>query len=94
MIRPVMGGNPLLGAPQLPALSKVQVYPNPGTGVFFFSENCEVLEIFDLNGRQISVSGRTTNNKLDLRGLPAGLYLARVKHQNQISIHKLMLQNN
>ncbi|RYZ46672.1 MAG: T9SS type A sorting domain-containing protein, partial [Sphingobacteriales bacterium] len=95
MVRAMMGGSPLAGAPvtftEAPA---IKVYPNPGNGIFNLSHQAEILELYDLNGRRLSVTNHVINNRIDLRGMPAGLYLVRVRHQNQVSTHKLMLQPN
>ncbi len=94
MFRAVMGGDQLANAPaELAQGPGIKVFPNPGSGVFYFSGQVEVVDMYDQTGRQISVNTRGQNNQVDLSGMPAGLYLVRVRHQNRISTHKLMLQN-
>ena len=71
------------------------VYPNPSTGLFVF-ESFDVAEyeiqIFDLNGRMISVESEVDDKiMLDLSNYPAGVYQLVVKDGINVFTERLVL---
>ena len=83
-------------------LSDVEVYPNPGTGLYFVrinSNNNQDVDImvFDNSGKVvyqkngISVSGQNTVS-IDLAGKSAGIYQLFVRSGNSLLNKKLVLQ--
>jgi hypothetical protein len=77
------------------AASQVQVYPNPGTGLFqvvFDSESDRTIEVSDLTGRVVYTAQADTDKlELDLGALSNGVYylkLRSVQHTDVIRIVK------
>jgi hypothetical protein len=65
--------------------TQITVYPNPGSGIFYFNglENNSLLEITDLSGRVILKSELKSNSfSIDLSGKNRGLYLYRIASSN------------
>jgi secreted trypsin-like serine protease len=69
--------------------SSVNIYPNPTTGVFQVEskDNFEI-EVFNNLGRLINRS--SNNKKIDISTQPKGIYLIRIKTNNQILTIKLI----
>lgn len=56
--------------------SAMTVYPNPATDYIMISaQNAATVEIYDMTGRMVLTS---TESKIDVRGLDAGVYFVRV----------------
>ncbi|MGI9531234.1 reprolysin-like metallopeptidase [Lutimonas sp.] len=82
-------------------LGEFKVFPNPSGGQFqitFSSDDIGAVEVavHDLLGRKVfnkayRGSGSNFNETIDLEGLPAGIYVLRVKNGSQISVEKLSL---
>jgi len=76
-------------------IKNYMVYPNPSTGLFVF-ESFDVAEyeiqIFDLNGRMISVDSEVDDKiLLDLSSYPAGVYQLVVKDAVNVFTERLVL---
>jgi hypothetical protein len=65
---------------QLPVSADRIVYPNPATHVIYFSENVSEARVFSLQGQSLQSAKNT--NALDVRSLPKGLYIVRLKDAN------------
>jgi hypothetical protein len=71
--------------------------PNPVSDMVYFRSKDEyqmqTIELFDLNGRMVSATGRINTSEYSMyRGdLPSGLYFARVTFKEGISTQKLIL---
>ncbi len=70
---------------------EISIYPNPTRGkVFFKTNNAFDYQITDNSGKVI-LNGSTTNgNNVDLQNLPAGLYLMKIKSQNNTIFKKII----
>jgi hypothetical protein len=77
---------------------KINVYPNPSTGIFKIEnrdDESEVLmvEVYDLAGKLMYQSLLGNNNSIDLAELPQGVYIVSIKNGDSILItQKLILQ--
>jgi hypothetical protein len=71
-------------------INDVVVYPNPASGVVYFSEPVAEMHWFTLQGQR--VLSATDTNTLDVRSLPKGLYLVRLKdRQGGLKTAKIQL---
>jgi len=70
----------------------VNIFPNPGTGVFIITSPSTIKEIqvLDLFGRTIIKTDES--NSFDLRGVPAGSYLVKVDVGGYIIYRRIVLQ--
>lgn len=75
---------------------KINVYPNPGAGVFKFENigSSGILEVYDICGRQIyKMTIKENIQSIDLTGMKRGLYFYKViNEQNEIRQGKIILQ--
>lgn len=63
----------------------INVYPNPGTGVFMLegmAPGKALAQVYDLNGRLVR-NAVVNNNRIDLSGLQAGCYLLQVENAGE-----------
>ncbi|WP_277013685.1 T9SS type A sorting domain-containing protein [Flavobacterium lindanitolerans] len=70
------------------------IYPNPAVdeiNIIGF-ENISKIEIYDINGRCIMRNEYLANNKINVRDLSSGLYIARVYSDEKVSTIKFMKQ--
>lgn len=84
----------LISGTERPAAEKVRLYPNPVTGVLYIIAPAEGrLEVLSLNG-DVLQSGSLSKgeNQVALSGLASGMYYIRLKQDNEISIHKLVVR--
>jgi len=98
MIRPVFAKVPfrsVTGAGEEVAASPPVVYPNPSTGIVYFSEKPEAIHVTDLSGKSIAIEPAETHApySIDLTGLPKGLYFVHYIFQNRKMTFKLLLTN-
>jgi C1A family cysteine protease len=85
-----------------PGAHSIAVYPNPGDGLFSIMLPCVIsskalLRVTDIQGKEIRFShpGATPGNtetKIDLRGLPPGIYLLQVRDEGQTYAGKLLIR--
>ena len=90
MIRPVMG-NPddiILGSKS--KNTKLDFFPNPAKDRIYFNQTVPMVQLLELNGKQ--VYGLKHIDKIDLNGLPDGVYLLRVFDGNDYNIKKLIIR--
>jgi photosystem II stability/assembly factor-like uncharacterized protein len=81
--------------------SKLEVYPNPGSGSFYFSYYSEnnapiLLQIRDLKGQSVFVKYFKTNSEtrlisLDLKDKPKGIYFLQIINGNELMTEKLII---
>ncbi|MES2388413.1 MAG: GEVED domain-containing protein [Bacteroidota bacterium] len=90
-----------LGTAPAKSLSTLEIYPNPGSGLFnitsSFSNATDVkLEVFSSAGKSVwqAIEEKVTNlNRVaDLSGLPKGFYMLRVASANGVTAHRLIIQ--
>jgi hypothetical protein len=79
---------------------KVNVYPNPTTGLLTIeAASVQAVELFDLTGRKVAVTGRGEASaltqgvlSLDLGHLPAGSYLLKVYTSEGCAVQRVVVQ--
>jgi hypothetical protein len=84
-----------------PQLNEVQVYPNPGNGVFTidissgFEEPATAVEVYNVMGERIYFSSKGISkgtNQIDLRGEPAGIYFAGIHFVSKVITRKIRIE--
>jgi len=71
------------------------VYPNPANSILniIASENIESIEVMNLSGQIISAeSVNAESTKVDVEAFAAGVYFVKVYTQNDVSIHKIIVE--
>ena len=75
--------------------NKLEVYPNPVTdGYLYFSSpdnSSKQVEIFNIAGKKV-VDETNTLNKIDVRHLQTGLYMVKIKTDDNISTSKFIIK--
>ena len=71
-------------------LEKLTIYPNPATDwVILKGFQNKILTIYDISGTEVSVQN-IVNEKIDISGLPVGMYILRLEDQEKIVTGKLI----
>lgn len=77
-------------ATQDPARKKLQVFPNPTTGLVHFSQPLPegaMVRVLDMRGLVVLEQANTSRSRsLDLSALPAGLYLLEVREAGEVLV--------
>lgn len=71
----------------------IQVYPNPGSGVFMIegmAPGKAIAHVFDLNGRLVRTA-EVNHNRVDLNGLQSGCYLLQVENAGELFSGRLII---
>ncbi|MBT8394503.1 MAG: T9SS type A sorting domain-containing protein [Flavobacteriaceae bacterium] len=71
----------------------VQVYPNPTSNTIYFKGllNDAIVEVFSVDGRQLSTNRISSNTSLDLN-ISKGVYLIKVTLRNRTSVLKIIVK--
>ncbi len=80
-----------LGA-EISTSSKLVVFPNP-TSQFVEVRTADKvisIDVFDAQGRLERTYSHPDSNKIDVSSLPAGIYLMKIKMNNEAKVHKLI----
>ena len=58
----------------------LNLYPNPGNGIYFFNEgiNSQKVDVFNLLGEKLSDINTLNTNNIDISYLPDGVYLLKI----------------
>lgn len=73
-------------------IENLQLYPNPATDwVIVKGFQNKILTIYDISGTEVSVQD-IVNEKIDISGLPVGMYMLRLEDQEKIVTGKLIKQ--
>lgn len=103
MMRPVLGSivtpDDFVGIAEEEIVeTEVNVYPNPSTGVYYYSLNTAVpqdleIQVVDLSGKIVATQRGNASNSIDISQLNNGIYFTRFvsKSQSLLSVHKLIL---
>jgi len=83
-----------------PKTETLKIYPNPSTGRIFITFNKPVSEtqisVYNVLGKLVSQSGQTgplpLQKEIDLSGVPAGIYLLRIRADNRVYQQKLIIK--
>ncbi len=80
------------GIEETAAASGIEIYPNPGNGVFSISSNEEnalfVIQVFSVDGEQIA--NLQNANVIDLSQYPSGIYYAVIQSESFVATRKLV----
>jgi hypothetical protein len=73
-----------------------RLYPNPGTGIFQLEYDQQKyrlasMELFQLNGRKIKDLGFEAHQPINIQDLPSGVYLLKLRTQDQQVIAKQII---
>jgi uncharacterized repeat protein (TIGR01451 family) len=73
------------------------IYPNPSAGAFHLAHynDVQLIEVFNVHNKRISSSRiirEEYSSKIDLTGLPAGMYYVRIWSNSAAEIHKIVKQ--
>lgn len=79
----------VVGLGELNPLSHLNIYPNPGTGIFYFTEKVDLVEVFDALGRKIQTSDR--GRAIELIA-PKGLYLIKLTKDRHHIERRIILE--
>ena len=82
----------------------VQMFPNPAIGFVNFSADFATegdieIGLYDLQGKQVrnvsesGLSSGTHSIRMETTGLPAGIYMARIKAGEQVAVKKLLIND-
>ena len=77
--------------------NKAFIYPNPTNGsinVTLLDKNIESIELYNLLGEElmnIAVNRHETNYQISLDKFAEGTYLLKLKSENQVEVHQLVL---
>jgi len=73
--------------------TKLKIFPNPTSGLINIYSDDKITELSIVNniGEEVLFKNITTS-KLDISHLPSGIYFIRLKVNNQIVNHKILLQ--
>lgn len=90
MMRPYFGKKATLGVAS-PQQSPMEVYPNPVSRVLSVSGVSQgaVKQLFSLKGQMVA---ETTDDRMNVVGLPAGVYLLRVSDNGRIHNSKVIVR--
>lgn len=69
-----------------------QIYPNPSTGILYFSEDVFEINIYDYTGRRLN-SIKQFTNQLDISFLKKGNYILKVITQTGTRFTKQIIKN-
>jgi len=85
-----------LGVDQQAALTDVQIYPNPSTGVVNIKtqNGFESAHVYDITGKLIKkIAGNNAKQfTLDLSSLSSGTYVIKIKEENKITTKKILIK--
>lgn len=75
-----------------------KVYPNPGTGLFTLQSSKDIknatIEVYMLDGRlamQRKLDYLSGHTRLDLSGMPSGIYFVRLRNEESFGVQKLII---
>ncbi len=73
------------------------LFPNPtNDGIVYFTNDdntVKSVEIYDLLGKKV-FNSTTITNKIDIQFVKTGVYLAHIKTEMGVTVHKIVVQNN
>ncbi|MFT5337737.1 MAG: hypothetical protein ACI9YL_001747 [Luteibaculaceae bacterium] len=79
----------VVGIGELNPLSRLNIYPNPGYGTFFFTEKVDLVEVFDALGRKIQISDG--GKSIEIKA-PKGLYLIKLTKDKHHIERRIILE--
>jgi len=73
--------------------STITLYPNPTSGIIHIQGEYDQVDILTLNGKRMNppIITEGTNTMINLFGLPSGIYIVRIRKDNQFINKKIIL---
>lgn len=73
----------------------IRCYPNPADEQIFFEKNTPVnrIAIYNMNGQIIFYSRSISNNRIDVSGIPQGVYLMKIQTPKGESAQKIFIRH-
>ena len=69
------------------------MYPNPTTGYITFNKSIDLIQIFDITGKQIiNFENIITNQELDISKLDTGYYIIKIFNDEEVQNKKLIVR--
>ncbi|WP_276496766.1 T9SS type A sorting domain-containing protein [Pontibacter litorisediminis] len=94
MMRPVMTGQEPLGVEDDKYNAAMRVFPNPSRGEVFLSEPYELVQVYDMLGRQVHHQKyKSRQQPLQLGHLSPGVYTLRIQNRKASITKKIILTN-
>lgn len=79
--------------------NELNLYPNPGDGLFYIEINNDdlTLEITNVNGKlifnkKLNINSTSSVEKINLSSHPKGIYFILVKSENEVKVGKLLIR--
>ena len=90
---PQQGTN--LSVPEININSSLHIYPNPGNGIFYFSDNTEIFEqvsVYDISGKVLMKKNNFhSSNSIDISDQSQGIYIVKIiNNQGIVESFKLI----
>ena len=85
----------MVSVPTVELEERVRLFPNPASAQITVESDTrmEAMDLLDVHGRVVrTVADRGTLHHVDLRGLPAGTYVVRVRTAQLVHVHRLVVQ--
>ena len=72
---------------------ELKMYPNPTTGYITFNKSIDLIQIFDITGKQIiNFENIITNQELDISKLDTGYYIIKIFNDEEVQNKKLIVR--
>jgi hypothetical protein len=68
--------------------NNINVYPNPTTGMVYFDENFELIEVYDINGKMVQTF--QNQNQINLAHVSNGVYIIKI---NNLHYTRVIIRN-
>lgn len=95
MIRPRIGkGTGPITSVEKPSSNKIEIWPNPSTGIFNIRGNYDAIQLMDAMGRPIHflTNKHIDYSTIDISHQPAGLYLIKIVNGKSVETRKIIRQ--
>jgi hypothetical protein len=79
-----------VGIKTIEPAAPLKVYPNPASDVLYFDGQVDHILMTDLSGRSV-FNGKPNNGSLPVASFNKGVYLVKIKSNDKISAHKIII---
>ncbi len=69
--------------------TSINIFPNPGTGIYSLSEMADDIKIYTTTGREI-IFDSENNTTFNISNEPNGLYIIKIYDHDKIYVHKII----
>ncbi len=70
------------------AINPIKIYPNPATNFIMFNKKVDEINIYNVSGKNILKLNNI--DYVNIKNLPKGIYLVKIKSENRIVIKKIV----